>query len=125
MKALVLIRKMHLYLGCAFAPLLILFSVTGAWQTLMLHRAAKDESYRPPALIQHLSSVHLHQQWGKTASPGITRLVRGLVVMMAFSLVLTAGLGILMAFKFCKQKWPVWACLLGGVAVPILLLWLA
>tara|TARA_B100000678_G_C17930019_1_gene390906 strand:+ start:88 stop:231 length:144 start_codon:yes stop_codon:yes gene_type:complete len=35
------IRTLHLCLGCLFAPLLIFFCASGAWQLFGLHRAAK------------------------------------------------------------------------------------
>ena len=41
------IRTIHLYLGCLFAPLLIFFAISGASQTFLFHRAAKDGSYTP------------------------------------------------------------------------------
>jgi len=52
-----LIRKLHLYLGCLFAPLIIFFSITGAWQTFNFHEGSKDKTYTPPAWVSVLSET--------------------------------------------------------------------
>ena len=36
------IARYHLYLGCFFAPLIIFYGLSGAWQTVNLHRSTKD-----------------------------------------------------------------------------------
>ena len=43
---------------------------------------------------------------------------------MSVALLATTALGIILAFRFNRHKWPVWAALMLGIAVPVLFLWL-
>ena len=116
------IKRLHLYLGVFFAPLLIFFLFTGCWQTL----GPTDNPDAPKnwfqQLMDPLSSVHTsdfyppektgHSHWG----------VRILVGIMALGMTLSTGLGIYLAFRLSKKSWPVVISLLLGVAVPVILL---
>jgi uncharacterized membrane protein len=95
------LRKMHLYLGCVFSPMLILFAMTGAAQMFGIHFGI-------------LSEVHL-RHYGSW--PFIL-----LSILMGLSVVITAILGIVMALRFGGSKKPVWVCLALGVVVPVVLL---
>ena len=44
------LRRIHLYLGCIFAPILIFFAVTGSWQLYVLHVDTKDGRYVAPRI---------------------------------------------------------------------------
>jgi hypothetical protein len=64
-----LLRRLHLYLGCLFAPALIFFAVTGSWQLYRAHDSKKDHSYTAPAVLRTLSAVHMNAHLpGKRAS---------------------------------------------------------
>ncbi len=43
---------------------------------------------------------------------------------MAIAFIATVILGIILAFRTSRQKWPVWLSLVLGVVLPIVLLWL-
>ena len=117
------LRKIHLYLGCVFAPLLIFFAVSGAWQTFMLHHALKDGSYSPPAWIAALSEVHQHQRWpGNGVDAPSSILLRCVIALMSCGLIVTTVLGVIMAFKAANRAWLIWFCLISGFAVPVFLL---
>ena len=119
------IRQLHLYLGCIFAPLLIFFAVTGAWQTFMLHRDAKDGTYRAPRILHQFSSVHQYQQFPiHDGSVRQSRPFRWFVLTMALGFVLTAILGVVMAFKFTRERRIVWLCLVAGFILPVFLLYI-
>ena len=49
----------HSYAGAFFAPAILFFSVTGAFQTFNLHKAMLG--YHPPAVLQALASMHKNQ----------------------------------------------------------------
>jgi len=118
-------RNVHLYLGCFFSPLLVLFLVTGCWQTFDLHHASKDGSYKPPGIVRSLSQVHMDQRWAdNNTRPQPSVIFRYLIILMALGLLATTMLGIIMAFKYTKP-WMVWACLAMGVFIPFFLLWMA
>ena len=116
------LRRVHLYCGCACAPLLTFFIVSGCWQLFMLHRGKKDGSYRPPAVLWTLSSVHTRQvlavgpDQAAQAAP-----FRAVVLLMAAGLLLTVSLGVMMAFRVSPHRRPVWTCLAAGVIIPTII----
>jgi ABC-type nitrate/sulfonate/bicarbonate transport system permease component len=115
------LRELHLYLGCLFAPVLIFFAVTGAWQLFALDKGRKDHSYTPPRVLADLSYVHRAQHLPPTSGEAATPL-RYFILAAAIGLVFSTSLGILMAFRFGRNKFTVAACLVGGVLVPMGLL---
>lgn len=119
------LRNVHLYLGCFFAPLLVLFIVSGCWQTFNLHRASKQaDGYKPPAIIKLISSVHIDQCWGdKKAGAQPSRAFQCLVILMSLGLLTTTSLGIAMAFKYVKPG-IVWLCFMMGTSIPVLMIWI-
>ena len=119
------IRQFHLYLGCIFAPVLIFFAVSGAWQTFRWDHTKKDGSYQAPQILKSLSVIHKDQAYpfveGKL-KPSIP--FRYFVLVMSLGLVATTLLGIFMAFKFARARWIVWVCLILGFILPALLLYI-
>lgn len=117
------LRRVHLYLGCFFAPLLLFYVATGWYQTFHLDRV------KTPGELggwrERLTAVHREQIYPSAQveryRPG---LFRGLVAVMSVALIVTVVLGIILAFRTSRHAWPVWVCLGLGVAVPALLLWL-
>jgi hypothetical protein len=97
-------RKLHLYLGCIFTPMLILFAATGATQMFGLR-------------LGFLSEAHMH---GSGSLPFMI-----LSFFMGVSVIITSLLGVAMAFRFGESKRVVWACLGFGVLLPIFLLMIA
>ncbi len=61
-KTLARLRRLHLYLGVAIAPLVLFFALTGLSQTLHLHENSKGGSYQAPRVLSILSEVHEHQR---------------------------------------------------------------
>lgn len=54
------IRQLHLYLGLFFAPMLLLFAVSGA---LQVYRINEEKGYGgpPPAWMQWIAAIHKNQ----------------------------------------------------------------
>src|SRR6266699_3233153 len=118
-----LIRRIHLYLGCFFAPLLIFYVATGWYQTVNPDRRKGVADAND--LISRLNRVHVEQYYpSESAASYSTYLFRGLVVGMAIALLTTVALGVVLAFRTSRNKWRVWLLLALGAALPILLLWL-
>lgn len=121
-KILPYIRRVHLYLGVFFAPLLILFAVTGSWQTVTENR---NKGYGT-TLIERLSTVHIDQYYPaegvRSYKPKAFKI---LTVIMAVSLLLTLATGILMGYFYSPRKWVFWLVLLLGILLPALILWLS
>src|ERR1700694_5036858 len=58
---IVLMRRVHLYLGMFSAPAILFFALTGILQTLSLHEFSRDGSYKPPMWIVVLAQIHKKQ----------------------------------------------------------------
>jgi cyanate permease len=118
-----LLRRVHLYLGCFFAPLLLFYVATGWYQTF--HH---DRTKSPSELggwRERLMAVHRDQIFPAASVERYSEApFRALVVLMAIALITTVALGILLAFRTSRQQWPVWLCLGLGIVLPVLLLWL-
>lgn len=115
------LRKLHLYLGSVFAPMLIFFAITGSWQLFALHRGTKDGSYVPPSLLSTLSTIHQYQHLPGTGRSLGTPL-RLFILTAAAALVLTTVLGVIMAFRYSRSAVPVLLSLATGIALPVALL---
>ncbi len=118
-----LLRRIHLYLGCFFAPLLVFYVSTGWYQTVNPDRrkGVGDST----DFISRLSRVHVEQYYPTESASGYsTYLFRGMIVIMAVALMTTVILGVILAFRTSHNKWPVWLSLVLGIVLPIVLLWL-
>ncbi|MBX7246827.1 MAG: hypothetical protein K1X53_15125 [Candidatus Sumerlaeaceae bacterium] len=120
---IVRIRRLHLYMGVVFAPMLLFFAISGAWQTFEL-QSGSDE-HPAPKVLSILSDVHTsqHMQLGE-AEVHSSKPFQWFVVAMTFGFIATTILGVLMAFQFTKEKWKVWACLAAGFLLPVMLLYI-
>jgi hypothetical protein len=106
------LRSLHLYLGCIFAPMLLLFAFTGIWQTLGI---------RGTKVMSMLSSIHTsHGMKGGTTLTG--PLMRCFVVFMAIAFVITTILGILMAVNYGRNRRAAYYCLVFGIVFPLALI---
>ena len=117
------LRRAHLYLGCFFAPLLLFYVATGWYQTVNPdRRKGVSDSVD---LVSRLNRVHVEQYYPTDAAAGYsTYAFRFLVVVMSVALITTLILGIILAFRTSRNKWPVWLSLVLGVLLPVVLLWL-
>ena len=119
-----LIRQIHLYLGCLFAPLLIYFAVSGAWQVFRLNDLPKNEPASEIRTILHaLSNPHTHSTLPgadpKTEKSGLFDVMAALA---AAGLITTSVLGIVLAVRFAKRPGLAYLALGAGVFVPVLML---
>lgn len=119
------IRKSHLYLGCFFTPMLLFYLLTGWYQTVNPDRMKHPSEAE--TLVQKMRTVHVDQiypgedEFGKPSSP---KLFQVLVVIMSIAATLTIALGLYLGFKTIRPQWAFWVTLLGGVLIPMLMLWL-
>ena len=114
------LRRVHLYLGCFFAPLLLFYVATGWYQTVNPDRrkGVGDST----DLISRLSRVHVEQYYPTESATGYsTFFFRLLIVLMAIALITTVSLGIVLAFRTSRNKLPVWLSLGLGIALPVIL----
>ncbi|MEJ0000879.1 MAG: cytochrome b/b6 domain-containing protein [Verrucomicrobiota bacterium] len=114
-------RLVHKWLGVFFAPLLLLFTITGWWQTF----ADDDTKNHGPinAFLAQLSNIHTDDYFfdhaGQHHGSGHFKLLVGL---MAALLIVSILLGLLLACQNAKQaRWAAVAFVLG-ILVPALIL---
>jgi hypothetical protein len=117
------LRTLHLFLSCLFAPMLIFFAVTGSWQLFNWHESTKDKSYTAPPALAALSFLHKDAHIPGTPGRKPTPL-RYFMFMAAVGLVTTAIIGIVMAYRFSQRPIVATVCLLVGIALPALFLWI-
>lgn len=118
------IRQVHFYLGVFFAPLIILFALSGALQTFRLQESPKGGTYTPPAWIVKLADIHKDQR--AAHEPGRRRSLplQWFVIVMSVGLVASSLLGIYMAFKYNREKRLTFGLIILGFAIPAILLYL-
>ncbi len=116
------LRKTHLYLGTLFAPILLLFTISGAWQIFRFNDAKKDGSYTPPRLVSTLSSLHKNQTLEKETHDRTP--LKAFAFLACLALVSTTLLGIVMAYRFTASPVTVTLCLLAGIGIPVALAYL-
>jgi cyanate permease len=121
--SLKLLRRLHLYLGVFFTPLLVFYVATGWYQTVNIDR--RKGLGEAEGVVDKLVSVHVDQVYPADASvawePGPFRV---LVVIMSLALIATVLLGMVLAIRSTSRRWPVWLSLGLGILMPLLLLWL-
>lgn len=113
------LRRLHLYLGCLFAPLLLFFAASGAWQVILAHVPYEK---RPPWLLL-ASTLHTGRGLKSRLSTLSSPAMQWISVAMAVALAVTILLGIVMAFRF-GHRLAASLCLFAGLVIPLLLvLW--
>jgi len=119
------LRKLHLYLGCFFAPLLLFYTATGWYQTVSVHRNKAVGEAEGGGWLEKLTSIHVDQVYPLDSADAFDpALFQYLVVAMSICLIATVLLGVYLAFKTLRSKWLLIVMLMGGVLLPCLLLWL-
>jgi hypothetical protein len=116
-------RRLHTFLGVFFSPLLLLFVITGWWQTVTVNRN-KGLGFGS-SWIEKLSTIHIDNYFPLAGAHNYsTDLFKVLVVLMCIGFMFTTLLGLVMAFRFAKRKTSLVLILIAGVLVPIFLLYL-
>jgi hypothetical protein len=118
------IRQIHFYLGVFFAPIIMLFALSGALQTFRLQESPKGSTYTPPGWVVRLADVHKDQRPAHepTARPSVP--LKWFVVLMSLGLITTSLLGVYMAFKYNRDKRLVIVLIILGFIIPVVLLYL-
>ena len=143
------IRYWHSYIGLFIGPSVRFFVLTGAMQIFDLQRPRGN--YRPPSLIEKLSSVHRDQVFTQphrdrlirqgsgqaTLGDGIpgpqhppddeksrlpTLLLKCFFFLVALGLAITTPLGIWMGLTQTRRKPLAWILFAAGAVIPIALL---
>jgi hypothetical protein len=118
-------RRAHLFLSVFFSPLLLVFIITGWWQTVTTDEEREATGGLVHTVLGKLSSVHTDDEFLR---PGVTHpshvAFQTLVVAMCIALIVSIALGLILAWQL-KKKRLVLATFLLGIVVPALLLYFA
>jgi hypothetical protein len=142
-------RRWHSYIGLFIAPSVLFFALTGATQLFSLHE--EHGNYKPPAIIEKLSSVHKDQVFAfgnhhaqptpekSSGEPGVapapqssdedgdkhelpTLLLKSFFLVVALGLTLSAVLGLLIGVTQTRSKRTAWIIVIAGTLLPVGLL---
>ena len=132
-----IIRKTHLYLGCFFAPLIILFALSGFFIVNNLDRSTKDGSYVAPEFVKYTTRLHKYISrcnFRKTTNYEATLNSKELqencyifkysVIAMSIGLIITILMGLFLAFKYSRNKLLISISIFTGCAIPTIILML-
>jgi len=106
------LRRIHLYLGCFFAPMLLFFTVSGIWQTF----GWNDDV----PLLKTLSTIHKNDALKGGVSLS-SPLLAAFVVAMSVGLLFSIITGLVMAFKFGRTRLALYS-LAAGLVIPLLMI---
>jgi hypothetical protein len=144
--ALMAARVWHSYAGAFFAPAILFFSVTGAFQTFNLHKPMPG--YHPPAVLQALASMHknqnLHVKYADDPSPKTGKhakadkpddtppppplssviaqwMLKAFAALVSVGLIVTTALGLYMSWQTSRRR-TVLSWFAAGMILPILMM---
>ena len=142
------LRRYHNYLGLFFAPMILLFAISGALQTFRLQEA-KGYGGPPPNWIVWLASVHKDQGPPRESRAERPKAVRPsavgekpqarptsdakrpsplplkiFVVLLSIALAVSTVLGVMIALSIKGSRRVSLALLALGTVVPVVLLWI-
>jgi len=122
---LVFIRRVHTFLSIFFAPMLLMFIVTGFWQTAIPEEKAAEPGFLHQ-IAEDFSRVHTDSYFPKAgvADPSTVGF-KILVVALCVALVVSIVLGLILAWNHAKNGWWSVLALVLGIVVPALILWAA
>lgn len=107
--------------------MLIFFAVTGSWQIFYWHESNKpareSERYTPPRALVVLSRIHKEAHIPPTERWKATPL-RYFMFAAALGLIVTAVVGVIMAYRFSREPLVATVCLAIGIFLPVVLLWI-
>lgn len=107
------LRRVHLYLGSFFAPLLIFFALSGVGQEFGIQRYA--------SWLRYLFAIHTGSMLKSEPHHPSSLYLQGFVILMGVSLTITIILGIVLAFKYGNGKLTL-ASLAAGTLIPLALI---
>ncbi len=134
-----LIRRIHLFLGCFFTPLLLLYLLSGFY--FVLKPARQKDDGEAQTFLQKIWWVHTAQEYPRTTTPldleaeiqprtitdweANTQAFKILIYIMVVGAVATMALGIVLAIRTTKDKTPIYISLALGVLLPVVILWIS
>lgn len=118
------LRQIHTYLGCLFAPLILYFSLSGAWQVFRLNNLPKDEpATAVQSLLHEISKPHTSATLpGANPKTDSSLAFKCLSLGLGLGLAATTLIGITLALRTPRSKSLTLVCLGAGILLPLLFL---
>jgi uncharacterized iron-regulated membrane protein len=111
------VRQLHTWLGVFFSPLLLLFIITGWWQTFATEDT-KDKGFFNSVMAK-FSTIHTDSYFAhNAASHHPSAHFKIIVACMAVTLILTILLGLALACQTVKRFWLAALAFLLGILIP-------
>jgi hypothetical protein len=107
--------KAHRFLSLFVAPAMIFFAVSGALQSYRLQEDRKDGSYHAPQALKTMGEIHKAERLPPAGKP----VFRAAQLVLAAVFLATALAGVAIGFRTARSAWPIWAALLAGTALPL------
>jgi hypothetical protein len=116
------VRRLHTWLGVFFSPLLLLFIITGWWQTFATDDSRDKGVFN--SMMGKISNIHTDDYFqragGAHHASGHFKI---LVACMAAALIFTILLGLALACQTVKKFWWTVLGLVLGILVPAMILY--
>jgi ABC-type nitrate/sulfonate/bicarbonate transport system permease component len=120
----VCLRKIHLYIGVFFSPLLLFFIITGWWQTVTPEEEREGDPFL--SLMKKLSLVHTDDYFPYGAAEHHSHAaMKTFLVAMCVALILSICLGLWLAWSVPRNRWLTILAFVLGIFIPVLILYLA
>jgi hypothetical protein len=118
------LRQLHLYLGCLFAPLIIYFSLSGAWQVFRLNDLPKNEAPSSiNSVLNELSKPHKSSTLpGSNPKTERSMAFNVIASLMGLGMITTASIGVLIALRQSRSPRKAAICVVMGIVLPLCLL---
>jgi len=103
-------RRLHLYLGTFFAPMVIFFAISGLWQTFRLNDKIP--------VLKFLSAIHTVSHHKGPGWQPTSFYLEIFIALMSLGLIFSIITGVVMAFKFGRGTVTL-GCLAAGILLPL------
>jgi hypothetical protein len=116
------VRRLHTFLGVFFSPLLLVFVITGWWQTFVTDENRDKGAFN--VAMGKVASIHTDDYFAvKPGDHHASHHFQILVGCMAAALIFTILLGLILAFQHGKKKLLTGFAFLLGILVPAVILY--
>jgi ABC-type phosphate/phosphonate transport system permease subunit len=122
-KWMIYVRRTHLFLSVFFSPLLLMFIITGWWQTVTSDDDKEADGGFLHELMKKLSTVHTDSKFPMPNVHHSPWLMKDMVVAMCIALIISIALGLFLSWKMMKSKWVPVAAFVLGILVPVAVLY--
>ena len=118
-------RRTHLYLGVFFAPLLLMFIITGWWQTMVSSDDQEKDGGFLHELAKKFSNVHTSAEWPRAGRHDYLWAMKWFIVALCVALICSILLGLFLSWQTTKPKWKVILAFVLGIVIPAVLAYIA